>query len=207
MSEEQDKHGLPWLLRRGRVEPHVPGPDLDPAGAVYRLFKNTRNPFVRRVLAPAPSRLTRSSSDLQQLFRFFREDLGYEVSPSNAASATTRRSLQHPAPTPPARPQFQTPRTAVGDVTRLPWMVDEFFADILRRLRADPGEFEAIVADLVELLGDHGIRFRRYEAYSTLADWDDLMDTLTEIARYPAVETFDLFCSALLVYHDLVHPP
>jgi hypothetical protein len=33
------------------------------------------------------------------------------------------------------------------------------------------------------------------------------METLTEIGRYPAPETFDLFCSALFAYHDLAFPP
>jgi hypothetical protein len=33
------------------------------------------------------------------------------------------------------------------------------------------------------------------------------LETLDEIARFPSVETFDLFCSALFVYHDLVYGP
>lgn len=77
----------------------------------------------------------------------------------------------------------------------------------LSRLRADPQSFGTVVQELTALFQEHGITLRIYEAYHALEDWDDLMETLEEIARYPSVETFDLFCSALLAYHDLVYGP
>ena len=49
-------------------------------------------------------------------------------------------------------------------------------------------------------------RVRVPEAFRAMEDWDQLMDTLDEISRYPAPETFDLFCGALLAYHELVEP-
>ena len=74
-------------------------------------------------------------------------------------------------------------------------------------MQADPNDFFTVIDELTRLFRNNNIRIKIYEAYRELQDWDDLMDTLTEIAHYPSLETFDLFCSALLAYHDLVNPP
>lgn len=93
-----------------------------------------------------------------------------------------------------------------GDKYRTPWAVDDFFRSILERLRANPAEFAPAVEELMRLFKEHKVQPRLYQAYYTLESWDDLMATLEEIARYPAVETFDLFCGALLAYYDMAFP-
>lgn len=207
MAEDQDKQGLPWLLRRVVAENRPGAARLDQSGAMYRLYTNTRNPFLKRAIAPAASKLERSPQELAGLFHFLRAEPLYRVAPGNETSAHLRRTLEHPAPVAPPHPRFQAPPNLPGDLAKLPWLVDEFFRAIIARLRADPGEFDAVVSELVALFRQHDIKIRLYEAYYALQDWDDLLQTLEEIAHYPAVETFDLFCSALFAYHDLVYPP
>lgn len=207
MADDRDKQGLPWTLQRDPPVQKAGGAEFDPTSAVYRLYTNTRNPYLKRAFAPSAERLERSPTELQQLFRFFGAGDNYQVSPTNTATATRKRHLEHPLPAAPPNPQFQTPSALPGNLVALPWMVDEFFRAVLERLRDDPGGFDELVSELVGLLEGHGIQIRLNDAYTTFADWDDLMSTLEEISHYPAVETFDLFCSALLTYHELAYPP
>lgn len=67
--------------------------------------------------------------------------------------------------------------------------------------------FEAVVNELLGMLRENNVNIRLYEAYYSFRDWEQLMETLEEIGQYPAPETFDLFCSALLTYYELVYPP
>ena len=207
MAEDRDKQSLPWLLRRFVAETRPGTAQLDRASTMYRLYSNTRNPFLKRAIAPAAPKLERTPQELSGLFHFLQAEPSYRVAPANEAPGYLRRTLKHPPPVPPPHPTFQTPTNLPGDLSKLPWLVDEFFRNILSRLHSDPGEFDVVVSELVTLFREHDVRIRLYEAYSTLQDWDDLLQTLAEIAQYPAVETFDLFCSALFAYHDLVYPP
>jgi len=205
MADPDASRGLLWMFRRAPAEGESGGATLDPSGSLYTLFKNTRNPFLKRAIAPAPAAGGRSAGELARLVRFLGDRKHYEAAPANRDEPYRRRQLRHP-PLPPARnPRFQEPARLPGDVQRLPPLVDGFFQSIMQRLRADPQSFDDTVQNVAALLREHGITLRIYSAYQALQDWDDLMDTLEEIARYPSVDTFDLFCSALLAYHDLVY--
>ena len=141
------------------------------------------------------------------LVRFLGEGQPYVAAPVNRADPYSRRQLRHGAPPPARNPQYQEPARLAGDAQGLPTFVDDFFRFVLDRLRADPQFFDRVVRDLAARLQEHGIALRIYSAYQSFEDWNDLMATLDEISRYPSVETFDLFCSALLAYHDLVYGP
>ena len=179
---------------------------FDPSDAIYHLYRQTRNPYLERAIAPSARKLERSSADLQRLFRFFHRHHRYAVAPANAEAPYARRGLEHPAPVPGTDARYLGPERLPGDLRRLPWMVAVFFRAVLERLRARPGEFRLVVEELLQQFRDDGIRIKLYEAYQTFADWDDLLRTLEEIARYPAPETFDLFCSALFSYYELAYP-
>ncbi|MEE8436185.1 MAG: hypothetical protein V3S64_15475, partial [bacterium] len=93
------------------------------------------------------------------------------------------------------------------DILRLPWMIEVFFNSVLSRLKNNPGHFKGVVEELMQQFQQDRVRIKIYDAYRTFANWDDLMRTVREIAKYPAPETFDLFCSALFAYYDLAFPP
>jgi hypothetical protein len=174
---------------------------------LYTLFKNTRNPFLRRAVAPGPAAGDRSAHELARLVQFLGDRQSYAAAPVNRADPYRRRQLQHPAPAPTLNPRFQEPGKLPADPQRITPLVADFFQSFLSRLRADPQAFDGVVQDLAALLQEHGITLRIHAAYQSLEDWEDLMATLEEIAKFPSAETFDLFCSALLAYHDLVYGP
>jgi len=204
---KESKNDSLWMFRREQPSAPAGRGDFDPARAVYQLHRNTRNPYLKRALAPSVPRLERSGTDLARLFRMFSAQRAYEVSPTNTGPAFRRRSLHHPPPPATAAPRYQEPVRLPGNLNRLPWLVEEFFQSVLERLREAPEEFAIVVEDLMHLFKEHQVRIKLYNAYYTLADWDDLLATLEEISQYPAPETFDLFCSALFAYYDLVYPP
>jgi hypothetical protein len=196
---------LLWMFR------HAEGPQprevaFDPSDAIYHLYRQTRNPYLERAIAPSARKLERSPADLQRLFRFFQRQGRYALAPANAGAPFDKRGLEHPAPPPPHDARYVGPEQLPGDERRLPWMVEVFFTAVLQRLRAHPGQFKAVVEELLQQFREDAIRIKVYDAYQTFRDWDDLMATLDEIARYPAPETFDLFCSALLAYYELAYP-
>lgn len=208
MAEDNDKaNRLPWIYRVPAAGAAPSSAGLDPHSAVYRLFRNTRNPYLRRALAPAAAP-ERTARERQRLFRLLERHEGYRVSPRNTDWPHRRRSLEHrQPPAAPPRPHYPTTGELPGDPTRLPILVHQFFASVLGRLEEDPQSFFAVVEELTRLFRHNGLRVRVYEAYHALESWDDLMTTLEEIARYPAQETFDLFCGALFAYAELVEPP
>lgn len=181
--------------------------EVDPANAIYRLFKNTRNPFVQRAIAPQPQRTNRSEREMSDLASMLDARHTYKVGAANTSTPFRRRQLKHPEPPPTPEPRYLEPSQLVGNQGQLPFLIDDFFQGVLSRLEADPNAFFTVIQELTDLLRAHNVRIKIYEAYQELQDWDDLLDTLTEIAHYPSLETFDLFCSALLAYHDLVNPP
>jgi len=205
MADQEAHRGLLWMFRRGAPEGEAGGAALDPSGSLYTLFKNTQNPFLKRAITPSPRPGTRTPGELTRLVQFFGEQKSYHAGPANRAEPFRRRKLKHPAPPTARQTRYLEATRMPGDVQKLPFLVDDFFRSILDRLRADPQSFATVVQELVALFREHGITLRIYEAYHALEDWDDLLETLAEIARYPSVETFDLFCSALLAYHDLVY--
>jgi hypothetical protein len=205
--QDPSSRGLLWMFRHAPADGESGSASLDSAGSLYTLFKNTRNPFLKRAIAPGPQAKVRSGGELAQLVQFLGEGQPYLAAPANQADPYRRRQLRHAAPPAARNPQFQEPVRLQGEAQRLPPLVDDFFRFILDRLRADPQSFDSVVQDLAARLKNHGITLRIYSAYQALEDWDDLLETLHEIARFPSVETFDLFCSALFVYHDLVYGP
>jgi hypothetical protein len=203
---EASAHSLLWMFRQA-AGPQSSEIAFDPSDAIYHLYRQTRNPYLERALAPAARKLERTPADLQRLFRFFERQQRYAVTPENAREPFERRGLSHPAPPPASDPSFVVPERLPGDPRRLPWMVDVFFRAVLHRLREHPSQFKDVVEELLVEFRDDGVRIKLYEAYQTFRDWDDLVRTLEEIARYPAPETFDLFCSALFAYYELAYPP
>jgi hypothetical protein len=210
MADQDSSRGLLWMFRRTAPDGDAA---LDPSGSLYTLFKNSRNPFLQRAIVPGPRPLGgpdtpgggRSTGELSRLVKFFAGSKSYQVAPGNRAEPFQRRQLRHPPPVPGHDPRYLDPTRLQGDPQQLPFLVDEFFSSTRARLRAEPRSFDTVIQELTALFREHSITLRVYEAYHALEDWDDLMETLEEIARYPSVETFDLFCSALLAYHDLVH--
>lgn len=205
MATDDRSQGLLWMFRRSAAGQGTP--EVDPANAIYRLFKNTQNPFVQRAIAPQPVKTDRSEEELADLSRMLATQHTYGVGPANQAAPFKRRQLHHPAPPPTREQRYLDPAKLPANQGRLPFLIDDFFQGVLARLTADPNAFYTVIADLTELLRANNVRIKVYEAYQELQDWDDLLDTLTEIAHYPSLETFDLFCSALLAYYDLVNPP
>jgi hypothetical protein len=208
MSAQDDKRGVLWMFeRRPRDGAERPGNGLaDPDADLYRMFKNTRNPFLQRAIVPTAPRTERSERELSTLAGMLATGQPYHVGPANRAQPFQRRQLKHAPPPPAADTRYQEPGRLTANLGRLPLLVDEFFQNVLTRLAEDPDEFFAIVQELIARFRENEIRIRIYDAYHTLQDWDDLLDTLKEIARYPSQQTFDLFCSALFAYHDLVKP-
>jgi hypothetical protein len=205
MATQDHTQGLLWMFRRSATGQGTA--EVDPANAIYRLFKNTRNPFVQRAIAPQPEKAIRSEGELADLTRMLAAQKVYQVGPGNQTTPFRRRQLKHPEPPPSPEPRYLEPSKLVGNQGRLPFLIDEFFQGVLTRLEADPNAFFTVIDELTALLRTNNVRIKIYEAYRELQDWDDLLDTLAEIAHYPSLETFDLFCSALLAYHDLVNPP
>jgi hypothetical protein len=204
MADQDNSRGLLWMFRHGAPEGESGAAALDPSGSLYTLFKNTQNPFLRRAVSGQPSS-RRTDPELAGLVRFFGDSKGYELAPKNKADPYQRRQLNHPPPPPVHQPHFADPVRLTGDSGLLGQLVADFFRSTLEGLRGDPQSFAEKVRDLAGLLKANGIRLRVYEAYHALEDWNDLLDTLEEIAQYPSAETFDLFCSALLAYYDLVY--
>jgi hypothetical protein len=203
--KQQSTHDLFWMFRQ------VQGPRpreiaFDSSDAIYHLYRQTRNPYLERAIAPSARKLERSPGDLQRLFRFFAHWDRYAVAPANVEPPHARRGLQHPPPPEAAGAHYVGPERLPGDLRRLPWMVDVFFRAVLHRLRERPSEFKGVVEELLQQFQADRIRIKVYEAYTNFRDWDDLMRTLDEIARYPAPDTFDLFCSALFAYYELAYP-
>ena len=178
-----------------------------PNDAIYQLYRQTKNPYLERAIAPATKKLERSSEDLHRLFRLIQAHHQYEISPVNTRLPHLKRDLSHPAPPKSIHPQYLAPERMSGDIMRLPWMIEVFFESVLSRLEKNPGHFKDVVEELMQQFQQDRVRIKIYDAYRTFADWDDLMRTLREITKYPAPETFDLFCSALFAYYDLAFPP
>ena len=99
------------------------------------------------------------------------------------------------------------PERLRGHTRSLPWMVSLFFTSVLERLHRQPGEFRSVVESLLAQFREDGLQIKLYDAYRTFTSWQDLMQTLEEISRYPGPDTFDLFCSALFSYYGLAFPP
>ena len=194
------------MFRHKRETPSPREINFSPDDPIYQLYRQTRNPFLERAIAPPAKKLERSGKELKNLIRFFQDRKGYHVSPVNTASPHSRRYLQHPPPPDTHSPKYVQPETLKGDLVNLPWMIDIFFKAVIERLRSNPGEFKAAVEELMEQFQQDHIRIKIYEAYRSFQDWEDLMDTLDEITRYPSPETFDLFCSALFAYYELAFP-
>lgn len=203
---EKDKdrnRALPWVFTATPAAETAQA-GVDPATALYRLHANTRNPFLRRALAPSVRPGPGSATDVQRLFRLLVEQRRYAAGPENVGDPFRRRELEHVRTGPPERPRFQQPAALPGNPVRLPALIAGFFRAVLERLRARPDGFFDVVDDVRELLEDNGVRVRIPEAFMEFEDWEHLMETLEEISRYPAPETFDLFCGALLAYDALV---
>ena len=207
MSDRDKNHGLLWMFAHQLKETGPREVAFDPSDAIYHLYQRTRNPYLERAIAPTTRKLERSPEDLHKLFRLLSDRDSYQVAPDNDREPYRRRDLPHPPPPKNVQPKFLEPETLSGDAVRLPWMIEIFFESVLSRLRNDPGGFKTVVEELMEQFQQDRVRIKIYDAYRTFSDWDDLMDTLGEISRYPAPETFDLFCSALFAYYDLAFPP
>lgn len=206
MGDRQKNHGLLWMFRYDATGAKPREVAFDPSDPIYHLYKQTRNPYLVRAIAPGSRKLERTPEELHRLFRFFRKHNQYRMAPSNAESSYERRTLHHPPAPPTIQPKYLTPQRLGGDFARLPWMVNVFFQAVLTRLKNDPGVFKALVEELMAKFQEDQIRIKIYDAYQTFNDWNDLMDTMEEISRYPSPETFDLFCSALFAYYDLAYP-
>ena len=207
MSEKDDTKDLLWMFRRQPPEKPPKAVDFDPVDAIYHLQKNTHNPYLKRAIAPEKGKLERSPAELSRLVNVLGSNGAYEIAPTNRNTPYAKRKLEHPPPPPSAKPTYQGTEKLSGDLQKLPWHINDFFRTILDRLRANPREFDDVVHDLLLLFKEENIRIKIYDAYSSFVDWDDLLDTLEEISQYPSPETFDLFCSALFAYYDLVYPP
>ena len=184
----------------GREVSFVRGEDI------YRGFRNSNNPFIRRLIATPAGKLERSDAALAKIFRFIASRPGYLVAPVNQAVPFALRGLQHPAPPPATQTTFLKPENLKGNAQRLPWMIVMFFRNVLERLRQRPAEFRQVAEELKAQFQEDGLAIVTYAAYEHFEDWSDLMETLEEIARYPAPETFDLFCGALFTYYELAFP-
>ena len=204
---DDDVKKLLWMFRHQPPEATPGKIGIDPVDAIYHLQKNTRNPYLQRTIAPQTPQRQKSEAELEKLAQMFSGRAGYEFSPSNQEAPHLRRELSHPAPPPGSRGEYLNPEKLSGDSSKLPWLIHEFFKSSLERLRDNPASFDEVVQELVALFQENSIRIRLYEAYYGFQDWEHLMETLEEIAQYPSPETFDLFCSALLAYYELVYPP
>ncbi len=207
MADKDEIRKRLWMFRESPPAPEPGEVDVDPVDEIYHLQKNTRNPYLKRAIAPATRKLERSPEELRKLVRVFGGQTSYEVGAGNRDTPYLRRGLKHDAPPPAARPSYLEPDKMEGDAFKLPWLIGDFFKSVLERLRENPAEFDDVVAELIDLFNENRITIKLYEAYTTFENWDDLMSTLEEVARYRAPETFDLFCSALLSYYELVYPP
>lgn len=76
-----------WMFRRAPRAEKPGAADYDADQAVYRLYRNTRNPYLQRVLAPSVPRLERSTHELARLFRLMAAQRRYRVSPEQRGSA------------------------------------------------------------------------------------------------------------------------
>lgn len=207
MSDEKEKKNLPWLFRGQPPAGESGAVEFDPADALYILRKNTRNPYLKRAIAPTAPKAESSPADRASLLKVLDIEGGYGVEPANSNRPYTQRTMKHPPPPPATEPRYQETGALAGDIQKLPWLINDFFKSILSRLGADPGCFDDVVNDLLHLFKENSVKVKLYEAYYNFEDWDDLMETLEEISHYPSPETFDLFCSALLTYYELVYPP
>ena len=207
MADQDETRQLLWMFRQKAPERETGEVEFDAVDAIYLLQKNTNNPYLKRAIAPSPRKLERSPGDLSRLVSFFAGQAPYQVAPSNENRPFANRTLSHPPPPPTTRPAFQEPDRLPGDRAALPWLIHGFFTSVVSRLRAEPGEFAAVVNELLHLCGEQGIRVKIYEAHYAFEDWNHLLETLDEIAQYPSPETFDLFCSALFAYYELAFAP
>ena len=103
---------LPWVFREEAPAAKAFRAKYDPIPAVYRLFQNTRNPYLKRALATPAAKLELSPSDVQRLFRLLVGQRSYQVGPENTGDPLRRRSLKHPPPPPATAPQFQESRSS-----------------------------------------------------------------------------------------------
>ena len=134
--QDASSRGMLWMFRHGPAEAESGSASLDPSGSLYTLFKNTRNPFLKRAIAPGPKAKGRSGGELDLLVRFLGEGQPYVAAPVNRADPYSRRQLRHGAPPPARNPQYQEPARLAGDAQGLPTLVDDFFRFVLDRLRA-----------------------------------------------------------------------
>ena len=207
MADAENLKKVLWMFRDTPPEPEKSPVEFDPYDPIYQLQKNTRNPYLKRAIAPGAKISEQSAADLNRLLHVFPDEGGYEISPTNRKAPFSRRLINHPKPPPTSGHPYQKTSDLSGDSQKLPWLVKEFFKSILERLRKDPGEFDLVVEELLILFRENTLKIKLYQAFYSLEDWDHLMETLDEISHYPSPETFDLFCSALLTYYELVYPP
>ena len=207
MSDQEETKNLLWMFRNQAPEPLRAEVDFDPVDAIYQLQRNTQNPYLKRTIAPTPKKLGRSPKDLSKLVAALSTGGAYDIPPANRSTPFAKRELHHPPPPPSASPFYTGVEKLPGDGQKLPWLINEFFSSILSRLQENPRAFDSVVGDLLALFRDKKVQIKLYDAYSAFEDWNDLMKTLEEISQYPSPDTFDLFCSALFTYYDLVYPP
>ena len=195
-----------WMFRIDAKSPSPREVSLEPRDEIYKLYRQTENPFLRRAISPGAKKLKRTPEDLQRLLEFFQMGKFYHIRPAHVGDPMRRRSLEHPAPIASPGAGYVGPRDLQANPKSLPWMVHLFFEAVTERLRYNPASFKQVVDELLAQFQADGIRIKLYEAYRTFRGWDDLLHTLEEIQRYPAPETFDLFCSALFSYYRLLYP-
>ncbi len=95
------------MFKQDATPPSLKEIEFDPADVIYHLYRKSRNPFVKRAVAPPARKLERPAGELARLFRFFERSKRYVVEPVNTEEPYSRRRLQHPPPPPPPN---STPR-------------------------------------------------------------------------------------------------
>ncbi len=187
---------------------------LSTSGETYQPAGKAKNPFLRRTVAKNPGKkshvrlgqnkggwLTNVQTDPAFLRR--------ASSSKQPSTPVTNKNTPAPNKTFLQAHVFEAlplPQHLVGNPRLLDLWIERFFTHVLQALRRDPWQFDAVVEALIQLLVHEKLTTPLHRIHLTLQNWDDLMATLLEISRYPAPETFPMFCSALLAYYVLVHP-
>ena len=176
---------------------------LSPSGETYLSLSQAENPYARRTVASSPpSKLAQPARTA--IWRHAQSAYAPQVQPAS------RPGKKENSPPPKTKSHLLAalplPERLEGNALLLPLWVERFFALVLQELRRDPWCFDALVEELMALLAREALQTPLHRSHLSLQSWEDLLSTLQEVSRYPAAETFTLFCSALLAYYALVHP-
>ncbi len=196
---------VPLILNQegGKIKGVQPLP-YEFGAETYGVYRNRKNPFLGRTIAPPHAESELNAEKASQLFRKLEAEGAYGLGVVSTDSPHRKRKVASTAlGQPPRKPgKFPASSQLPGNPQRLSTRVQGFFQHTLRRLRESPEALPLIVNELVPLLQEQRIRVRIPEIFRQFYGFDPFLETLERIAEDAEVENFELFCAAIFGFYS-----